>query len=146
MGLVINHVAPLTFKELGESQELEVPASREAGALFKGGPVEPYRGFVLHDSAQVEERNEILPGLFLSVSSDSLPALISDPSVHLRFCLGYAGWSPGQIELEMKEGSWLYTEADREIVLHEDPEHAWERTIKSMGIDPGWVVPPGGVN
>lgn len=146
MGLIINHLAPLTFRELGKSQEMDIPPSRRADSLYKGGPVEPYRGFVLHDSTRVEERNEILPGLYLSVTSDALPSLILDTAVHLRFCLGYAGWGAGQIELELKEGSWLYTEADRQTVLFEEPEHAWERAIKSMGIDPAWVVPSGGVN
>jgi putative transcriptional regulator len=146
MGLVINHTAPLTFRELGRSQEIEVAASRRDDALFHGGPVEPYRGFVLHDSNRVDERNEILPGLFLSVTSDALTPLLLDPLANVRFCLGYAGWAAGQIEAEMKEGSWLFTEANRQAVLHEDPRQIWELVMKSMGIDPAWVMPSGGVN
>lgn len=146
MGLVINRTAPLTFRDLGKSQSLKVAASRRDEALLHGGPVEPFRGFVLHDSLGVDERNELSPGLFLSVTSDALSPLLLDESVHLRFLLGYAGWGPGQIELEMKQGSWLFTEADPAVVLHQEPEKIWEQVIKSMGIDPGWVVPSGGVN
>ena len=40
----------------------------------------------------------------------------------------------------------LFTEADPAVVLHQEPEKIWEQVIKSMGIDPGWVVPAGGVN
>ncbi|MFZ5439429.1 MAG: YqgE/AlgH family protein [Myxococcota bacterium] len=146
MGLVINRTAPLTFAHLAKSQEIPVAASREHEALFQGGPVEPYRGFVLHDSERVEERHEVLPGLFLSVTSDALEPLLLDEQAHLRFCLGYAGWGAGQIEFEMKQGSWLFTEASRQAVLFDDPSKVWEQVIKGMGIDPGWVVPPGGVN
>jgi putative AlgH/UPF0301 family transcriptional regulator len=46
----------------------------------------------------------------------------------------------------MKEGSWLFTEADRDAVLHDDPKQIWEMVIKSMGLDPAWVMPSGGVN
>lgn len=146
MGLVINHTAPLTFRELGKSQQLEVAATRHEASLFKGGPVEPYRGFVLHDSTEVEERNEIIPGLYLSVTSDALTPLLKDPLVTMRFCLGYSGWGAGQIEFEMKQGSWLYTEANRDDVLHTEPKKVWDQVIKSMGIDPGWMMPSGGVN
>ncbi len=146
MGLVINRTAPLTFRDLSRSQEMKVAESRRDDALFHGGPVEPFRGFVLHDSPDVEEKNELFPGVYLSVTSDALSPLLLDASVHLRFCLGYAGWGPGQIELEMKQGSWLFTEATPEVVLRDDPGQVWEQVIKSMGIDPGWVVPSGGVN
>ena len=146
MGLVINRTAPLTFRELGKSQEVEVADVRRDDPLFHGGPVEPYRGFVLHDSDAVEEKSEILPGLYLSVTSDALNPLLLDARATLRFCLGYAGWGAGQIEFEMKQGSWLFTEANRDDVLVTEPGKVWEQVIKSMGIDPGWVVPPGGVN
>ena len=146
MGLVINRTAPLTFRDLARSQEIKVATSRRDDALFHGGPVEPYRGFVLHDCQEIEERNEVFPGLYLSVTSDALTPLLLDESANVRFCLGYAGWGPGQIELEMKQGSWLFTEANRQIVLRDDPKQIWEQTIKSMGIDPGWLVPSGGVN
>ena len=146
MGLVINRTAPLTFRELGKSQELEVAASRRDDPLFHGGPVEPYRGFVLHDSDRVDEKNEILPGLYLSVTSDALTPLLKDADAHVRFCLGYAGWGAGQIEFEMKQGSWLFTEANRDTVLQAEPRKVWDEVIKSMGIDPAWVMPSGGVN
>ena len=106
----------------------------------------PLEGVPLHDSEGVDEKNEILPGLYLSVTSDALNPLLQDEHANLRFCLGYAGWGAGQIEFEMKQGSWLYTEANRNDVLHTEPEKVWAQVIKSMGIDPGWVVPSGGVN
>ncbi len=146
MGLVINRTAPLTFKDLARSQELQVANMRRDHALFHGGPVEPYRGFVLHDSMLIEERNEVSPGLFLSVTSDALSPLLLDESACVRFCLGYAGWGPGQLEREVKLGSWLHTDANPRAVLHEDPKQIWDNAIRSMGIEPGWLVPSGGVN
>ncbi len=146
MGLVINHTAPLTFRDLGTSQALEVAPSREHDALFHGGPVEPYRGFVLHDSVLVDERTEISPGLFLSMTDDALTPLLLDEKAHLRFCLGYAGWEPGQIEAELEQGSWLFCEVNKEAVLHEDPRQIWEKALAGMGIEPGRLVPSRGVN
>lgn len=146
MGLVINRQANLTFQELGKSQELEVSPHRFGERLFVGGPVESYRGFVLHDSQAIDEKAEVLPGLFLSVTSDALETLLKDEGATLRFCLGYAGWGPGQVEHELQQGSWLFTEASRDGVLVSDPEQIWEEVIKSMGIDPAMLVTTGGLN
>ena len=33
------------------------------------------------------------------------------------FMLGYAGWSPGQLEKEIIEGSWLVAKADPQLVF-----------------------------
>lgn len=146
MGLVINRPADLTFEDLGRSQELEV-ASRHVGSpLFVGGPVETYRGFVLHDVEGIEEKTEVLPGLFLSVTSDALALLLKAEAGTLRFCLGYAGWGPGQVEHELREGSWLFSEATRDGVLTADPEQIWSDVIKNMGIDPARLVTTGGLN
>lgn len=146
MGLVINRRTELSFAELAESQQLSVAKHREADTIFSGGPVEPYRGFVLHDAAGVGERVELAPGLFLSITSDSLEPLLTHASATLRFCLGYAGWGPGQIEKELTEGAWLFTEADKDRVLTVDPKDVWADTIRGMGLEPGMLVTTGGIN
>lgn len=144
MGLIINRAAELTFADLGRSQELEIATGRKDDAIFLGGPVEPYRGFVLHDHEAVGERAALLPGLFLSVTTDALEPLLKDPEAKIRFCLGYSGWGPGQLEREIADGSWLFTEASRAPVLFGEPEHIWSEVIQSMGVDPAMLVTHGG--
>ncbi|MCA2978317.1 MAG: YqgE/AlgH family protein [Myxococcaceae bacterium] len=145
MGLVINRAADLTFADLKQSQRLEIAPGRELDPIFVGGPVEPHRGFVLHDDGSVAERAALLPGLFLSVTTDALEPLVKDPSTRLRFCLGYAGWGPGQIEREIQQGSWLFTEARPDVVLTGEPERVWSDVITSMGVDPAMLVTTGGI-
>ncbi len=146
MGLVINRKTELSFLELAESQKLNVAKHREGEAIFSGGPVEPYRGFVLHDDPESGERVELVPGLYLTITSDALEPLLTHASATVRFVLGYAGWGPGQIEKELAEGAWLFTEADKERVLRVDPKDVWADTIRGMGLDPAMLVSSGGVN
>lgn len=146
MGLVINRRSPLTLGELAKNQDLQLWEGRSSHPVFVGGPVEPYRGFVLHDSTRVDERNELVVGLQLSLTTDTLRPLLADGEVTLRFCLGYAGWGPGQLEQELTHGSWLFTEASADQALRLAPDELWASVIKSMGIDPGWIVSSGGLN
>ncbi len=146
MGLVLNRAAPLTLKDVANGQELLIAESLEGEPIYLGGPVEPQRGFVLHDSAEVEERHEVLPGLFLSVTMDAFAPMLKRGGMKLRFCLGYAGWGAGQLEQEISQGAWLFTEASQGAVLEGDAEKLWEDTLRSMGVDPAMLFQAKGVN
>lgn len=146
MGLVINRASPLTLKDLAEGQQMKLDASRSGEAVFLGGPVEPHRGFVLHDSEAVSEKHLVLPGLYLSLTLDTLgPLLLSDKG-RIRFCLGYSGWGPRQVEQEISQGSWLFTEATSLQLLEGEPGQLWEESLKSMGVDPAMLQIGRGVN
>ncbi len=146
MGLVINRPSEVSFGDLAGDQRFEIPAELRSNRIYVGGPVEPFRGFVLHDVAGIEEKTEVLPGLYLSLTTDSLKPLMRDTAANVRFCLGYSGWGAGQVEAELASGSWLFTEATANTVLKLEPEQIWEQTIKSMGVDPAMLVTTGGVN
>lgn len=146
MGLVVNRATPLTLGDLAEQQSLACATSRAREPVFLGGPVEPQRGFVLHDDAEVAEKHTLLPGLYLSVTLDALGPLLTNPEARLRFCLGYAGWGPHQLEQEMAQGSWLFTEAAPAPVLESPPEGVWDSLVRQMGVDPAMLVMGKGLN
>jgi len=146
MGLVVNKPAPLTLDDLAQGQGLDVLPERRAQPMFMGGPVEPQRGFVLHDQPSLDEKHEVLPGLYLSLTLDSLRPLLMNPDAKFRFCLGYAGWGPKQLDGELAAGSWLFTEATGGPVLELSPDKLWEATLRTMGVDPAMLLPGGGVH
>jgi putative transcriptional regulator len=50
--------------------------------------------------------------------------------------LGYAGWSPGQLESEIAANGWLTCRASESILFGRDMEHMYDQVMASMGIDP----------
>lgn len=146
MGLVVNRGAPLTLGELARGQSLKIATELTPQAVFVGGPVEPHRGFILHDDETILEKHTLLPGLHLSVTLDALGALFERPHVNLRFCLGYAGWGPRQLESEMATGSWLFAEATANALLKGDPAQLWDVTLRGMGVDPAMLMVGKGLN
>jgi putative transcriptional regulator len=140
MGLVLNHSSPLRLKDLADGHSLSVASEREIETVFTGGPVEPQRGFVLHDQNDVEEKHEVLPGLFLSLTLDALGPLLQNRKCRMRFCLGYAGWGPRQLESEITSGAWLLSDAVGPATLDTDPEQLWDATVRAMGFDPAMLL------
>jgi putative transcriptional regulator len=49
----------------------------------------------------------------------------------LRFFVGYAGWSKGQLEHEMAFDSWYIVPATEELVFAEDTDAIWRKLLSS---------------
>ena len=79
----------------------------------------------------------MLPNLDLGHSLDELDGSrrIVFTREKSRMFAGYAGWSPGQLEKEMKRKSWLTFPASLELVFETPPEQLWQKILKSKG---GW--------
>lgn len=55
-----------------------------------------------------------------------------------RLVIGHAGWGPGQLEAELKQGSWLPAEIDEKLLFDTSPEQLWDATYESAtGATPG---------
>ena len=98
--------------------------------MLKGGPVETERGFVLH-SADFFIENSTLPideGICLTATLDILKAIArGNGPASAILALGYAGWSPGQLENEMQQNGWLHCSADPDLIFGIDIEAKYDR-------------------
>jgi putative transcriptional regulator len=51
----------------------------------------------------------------------------------LRIFEGYAGWSPGQLEQEIKGNTWLVIPPTRELIEMNEPDTAWQNIMRNSG-------------
>ncbi|CAG0902754.1 unnamed protein product, partial [Cyprideis torosa] len=51
------------------------------------------------------------------------------------FLLGCAGWAPGQLEKELKEGGWLTVPGDDALVFDTPDEEKWRMAGLRIGVD-----------
>lgn len=140
MGIVINRVTDLTLKDILAQMEIETGASHHLDLpVHVGGPVQGNRGFVLHEPVgHWESTLAITETLGVSTSRDILVALAENRGPeHCLLALGYAGWSPGQLENEIAENAWLSGPADHQILFDLPPEERWSAAVKHLGVDLG---------
>lgn len=135
LGLVVNHPMELTLGQFAREHDMACHSRAKDTPVLRGGPVEPTRGWILHEDDELEERQAVLPGLSVSGSLESLKALLAQGRA-MRLLLGYAGWGAGQLEQEMAQGSWLTVEADPKHVLVTPPSECWNAVLREMGVDP----------
>ena len=155
MGLIINQTAHnITFPDLLDRLDIFPPIDEPDGygdvpeiAIHVGGPVDTGRGFVLHtsDYYAADSTLNIDDEICLTATLDILKAIaVGDGPQHSILALGYAGWSPGQLENEIQHNGWLNCDADPEIVFTEDPEAKYDLALAQLGIDPSHLVSDAG--
>ncbi|ANT65300.1 MULTISPECIES: YqgE/AlgH family protein [Prosthecochloris] len=133
VGFILNRPMEVTVGEaVAEFEGIDAP-------LHMGGPVQVDTVHYLHRRGDVlEDAMEVSPGIFWGGDRQHLNSLLSAGVVQpeeVRFFLGYAGWSPGQLEEEFSEGAWYTTEAARDIVFSDEYERMWSRVVRSKGGD-----------
>lgn len=138
MGIVINRVTDLTLADIFQQMNIDGGHSpRLALPVHVGGPVQGSRGFVVHSPiGSWESTLAVGDALGVSTSRDILEAIAGNRGPdHCLLALGYAGWSPGQLEHEIAENAWLAGPADRQILFDTPVEARWGAAVKRLGVD-----------
>lgn len=138
MGIVINQPVELRLGDLMAQMDMQAHDPEQAALpIFRGGPVEPERGFVLHSPlGQWESSMEVTPHIGLTTSTDIIRAMSggSSPDDAL-ITLGYAGWGAGQLEQEMLDNAWLSGPADPVIIFETPVQERWEAAARLVGVN-----------
>ena len=155
MGIVVNQRAKrIKFSDLlvqleviNEQDVIRLPQRADGMQVLKGGPVETQRGFVLHSSDYhvADTTMPIDKTVSLTATVDILRAIAQGAGPYQAvLALGYAGWSPGQLEKEIQQNGWLSCEADADLVFGADLDSKYGRAMRKIGIDPAMLVSEAG--
>jgi putative transcriptional regulator len=107
--------------------------------VFLGGPVQQNTLNFIHKAGHTLEGGyEISEGLLWNGNFEVLKILIANGNLNpddFKFFLGYAGWSPCQLENEVKLNSWYLNNPTIENMFDNDSEKLWSKILKTMGRD-----------
>ena len=140
MGLIINRPLPKpSFPQIVRQLKVSEGDPARSIGLFKGGPVEAARGFVLHSADWTgDDSLKVDDDVALTASLDVLKAIADGGGPRQgMLALGYANWGPGQLDREMRENSWLTASADPDLLFGPEHDRKWEMAMFKLHIDPG---------
>nr|WP_229632246.1 YqgE/AlgH family protein [Pseudoduganella violaceinigra] len=142
LGVVINKPTDMTMEVLFDRIDLEVSSAAErhleSEPIMFGGPVQDDRGFVLHTpGAHYSSSLTVTSDVAFTTSIDVLEAVArGNGPERMMVSIGYAGWSPGQLEDELARNGWLTVAADPRVVFDVPIEERYQAAIKLLGFDP----------
>ncbi len=131
IGFVVNRQYENTLDELlPEVEGYKLP-------VYYGGPVQMNTIHFLHRyPEEIPGGVEVMKGVYWGGDFDQMISMINNGNVapeRIRFYIGYSGWGTGQLDMEMKEKTWLTVEATRRLIFHENAEEIWKDALKHMG-------------
>jgi len=114
----------------------DLPETLRKSPLFLGGPVQPTALSFLHTDQYIAHA-DVMPNLSLGHSLDELVEIGESfsPTKKVKLFAGYAGWSPGQLESELKSRAWLTFPASLELVFETPADKLWPEILRKKG---GW--------
>ena len=140
VGVVLNRPSnhPVAEAFAGWDDRCAQPA-----VVFTGGPVQPSMIIALGrpvEGRQPEQGWQEVSGSGpdgpgrLGTVDIRVPAWELGPSfATLRVFAGYAGWSPGQLEREVRAGAWIVVDGWPEDPFTEDPDRLWAAVLRRQG-------------
>ncbi len=100
--------------------------------MFQGGPVELNSAIGLvtvpGDEPEPLGVKHLFGGLGL-VDLDAPPNLVAPEVAGMRIFAGYAGWSGGQLELEIRRGDWYVVTSESRDAFSSVPERLWTEVL-----------------
>ena len=132
-GFVLNRQYPLPLNDLlPDMDEINFP-------VYTGGPVQGDSLHFLHQYPDlVSGGEEINNGVYWGGNFESLLIHLKNNDISrnkIRFFIGYSGWSEGQLDKEIEEGSWLTVRATRKLIFETSPENIWKESLNHLGGD-----------
>lgn len=130
-GFVLNNFIEVELDQIIE----DMP--KFGGKISIGGPVRNSNLYYIHTiGEEIEESVEILPGVFMGGDFEKLRKLLYAGKIapeQVRFFVGYSGWSPEQLQTEIKSQSWFVTDIDKDLVMNTEVDDLWRHIMKKFG-------------
>jgi len=125
MGVVLNR--PLG-KRLGELKGDFALGPLSETPIFSGGPVQTDQLIL---AAWQSSGNTFQ--LHFGIDPDKAIQMLANDSTRLRAYLGYSGWTAGQLENELKSGTWIVASPPADLFERPMQEGLWHSLLSEEG-------------
>ena len=128
VGVILNR--PLK-KRLSEFTR-DPRADRQRGEVGYGGPV--MEGSVValfrSETQPTAPAFQALRGIYLSMHPGAVEPLLDAAAERVRFFAGFSGWTPGQLQAELRADGWYVLPATAEIAFRRDVSRLWQELVE----------------
>ncbi|MFC2112736.1 YqgE/AlgH family protein [Bacteroidota bacterium] len=131
VGFVLNKPVDLAVNDvLNDFPEIDTEVSI-------GGPVNTNTIHYIHTlGKKIPNSVKVLDNLFWGGDFEVIKDMISAGQIkgsEIRFFLGYAGWSPKQLDNELSENAWLVSEMKPDHIMQGPGDNLWKEILERSG-------------
>lgn len=105
--------------------------------VSNGGPVQRDTLHFLHTLGPlIDDSIHVQDDLYWGGDFSRLTLLLAEGLADehtVKFFLGYSGWSPGQLEDELAEGTWVVGDLTDDLIFETSPSEVWGKAMGRLG-------------
>ncbi len=105
--------------------------------IFIGGPVQQDTLHFIHRCADLQDAIELENGIYWGGNFEQLVSMVETGKFlvsDIKFFLGYSGWSPDQLQEELKLNSWIVSDrVSHELIFETMPDQMWKKAMHELG-------------
>jgi putative transcriptional regulator len=132
MGFILNHQSEYLLGDvLPDVSYSEMP-------VYIGGPVAGNTLHFIHCSPEkIEDGIEICDGIYWGGDFETVKKLISNYQLNeneIKFFTGYSGWTPNQLDDELRENSWIVADKfSADTIFTQTEANMWKQVVIGLG-------------
>lgn len=141
IGFVLNKPLEVTLNDvMNDSETPDWP-------LREGGPVGMDAIFFLHTFGNyIKESKKVVGNIYWGGDYEEIKVLLSSNTIteeEARIFVGYSGWAPGQLDEEIKMGSWFISDVNEDLLLKSSDKELWNKAVQNLNSkDKIWANAP----
>ncbi len=125
LGIIINRRAEATLKKAFPEN-----ANATDDTIYEGGPVdESAVQALIRSPSKITNATHIAGDVYVTTDRGAIEKAVSARTAATKFRLyvGYAGWAPGQLEMERRKGAWALENNAAGYAFDKNPDSLWLR-------------------
>ncbi len=131
VGFVLNKCLDIPVNDLIASfPEIE-------NIIYFGGPVATDTVHYIHNVGDlIDGSHPVSDGVWWGGDFEQLKEQVKNGKItskNIRFFVGYSGWDSGQLEGELKMGSWVVSNMKASYLFSEEAQSLWEKGMQDKG-------------
>ncbi|MGY4537268.1 putative transcriptional regulator [Mucilaginibacter sp. UYNi724] len=132
MGFILNHQSEMLLGDiLPDVSYSEIP-------VYMGGPVAENTLHYIHRCPEkIDGGIEIWDGIYWGGDFEQIKQLITNYQLtenEIKFFTGYSGWTPNQLDDELREDAWIVANKFQADAIFSNNEHnLWKEVVISLG-------------
>jgi putative transcriptional regulator len=105
--------------------------------VFVGGPVQQDTLHFIHRDEDINDGTLVHDNINWGGNFEKVLAMADTFQLQpgkIKFFLGYSGWSPGQLDEELEQDSWIVCDfISAELLFETDASEMWKKALDNMG-------------
>jgi putative transcriptional regulator len=129
IGVIINRPTTRSLSSLFPEHE---PSKKVVDPVYFGGPFSRRALFavVRADANPGGGAIPLMKNLYFAMNVQTVDRIIETTPNDARFFVGYVGWRPGELRLEIDRGLWFVMNPDSETLFRKDMDGLWEELVR----------------